>query len=238
MKKYNTSIIGVGVVGGAMLSILPKSFIYDKYKKLGSVEEINKGDMIFICVPTPYDNKGGFDLSYVTEAIFYLKKPKIVVIKSSIKPGTTDVLQKIFPQHKLIYCPEFLREKFAKEDVKKPNRNIIGFTNKSLDIAIDILKILPRASEELVMPALEAELVKYGSNSFLATKVIFANQIYDLCKKLKANYEVVKKGIGLDSRIGLSHMNVFEDNYRGYGGKCLPKDIRTLIQKGEESINN
>jgi UDPglucose 6-dehydrogenase len=237
MQKITTSIIGVGTVGGALLSVLP-SFIYDKYKNLGSVDEINQGDVIFICVPTPFDTQKSFVLDYVEEAISYLKTPKIIVIRSSIKPGSTYLLQKKYPDHKILYCPEFLTEKHANEDIRKPSRNIIGYTEQSLSSASIVLSLLPRASFERIIPALEAELVKYGSNAFLATKVIYSNQLYDLCDVLNANYDLVKEGIGLDSRIGPSHMNVFEDGSRGYSGKCLPKDTRTLIQVGDEAGAN
>lgn len=236
MQNIKTSIIGVGVVGGALLSVLPDSFLYDKYKNIGSIEDVNKGSVIFICVPTPYKKETGFDLTYVKEAIRYLTSPKIVVIKSSIKPGTTDELQKEFPDLNILYSPEFLTEKHANDDIKKPSRSIVGYTEKSIKDAGLVLSLLPRAPFERIIPALDAELIKYASNAFLATKIILGNQIYDLCEKMGANYDLVKDGMGTDPRIGLSHLNVFEDGVRGFSGKCLPKDIQTLIQVGNEHI--
>jgi UDPglucose 6-dehydrogenase len=255
MQNIKTSIIGVGVVGGALLSVLPDSFLYDKYKNIGSIEDVNKGDVIFICVPTPYKKETGFDLTYVEDAISSLKTniettyhhpvegpediektttSKIIVIKSSIKPGTTDKLQQKFPQHRILYSPEFLTEKHANDDIKKPSRSIVGYTEKSIKDAGLVLSLLPRAPFERIIPALDAELIKYASNAFLATKIILGNQIYDLCEKMGANYDLVKDGMGTDPRIGLSHLNVFEDGVRGFSGKCLPKDIQTLIQVGNE----
>ena len=234
LKELKLGIVGVGMVGGALKRYFEKQeitpFLYDKGKNLGSIEDINKADIIFICVPTPFDKEKGFDLSYVEDACNNIEKEKIVVIKSTIWPGTTEKLQKKYPQHKFLFNPEFLVEEKADEGMKNPERQIIGYTPESYDVAEDVLAILPKAPFEKIIKSAEAEIVKYFGNTFLSTKVIFANQIYQLCENLGIDYKTVSQCASADKRIGPSHLDVHHGGYFGYGGKCLNKDIRALIQ--------
>ena len=233
MKKIG--IMGVGMVGGAVARIFDKPLVYDPHKGIGSLEEINQADVVFICVPTPYDEeRGGFDLSIVEEAIGNLKDGKIIVIKSTIVPGTTESFQEKYPQHRFLFNPEFLTEVTADQDMRYPDRQIVGYTDKSYSVAGELMQILPMAPFERMMPATEAEMVKYFGNTWFATKVVFANQMYDICKALGINYDSVKDAAAADKRIGRSHLVVLHKGYRGYGGKCLPKDTRALIQKVRE----
>ncbi len=235
MNKYKIGIVGVGMVGGALKTYFEKKgikpFLYDKGKDLGSVEDVNKADVVFLCVPTPYNKTSGFDLSYVEESCNYLNNEgKILVIKSTVLPGTTEKLQEKYPQHKFLFNPEFLVESKAEETMEKPDRQIMGYTKQSRNVAEEVMRMLPRASYQKVMPATEAEAVKYFGNTFLAMKVIFGNQMYDLCQKLGIDYDIVREAGSADPRIGPSHLDVFHARYRGYGGKCLNKDIRATIQ--------
>lgn len=254
LKSLKIGIAGVGMVGGTLKNYFEKKgrkiFLYDKGKKIGSLKEINKADIIFICVPTPFQKDKGFDLSFVEDVVSKIKGRKIIVIKSTVLPGTTEKLQKKYPRHKFLFNPEFLSELTADQDMEYPDRQIIGYTNKSYHVAGDILQILPLAPYEKIMPATEAEMVKYFGNTWFSIKVIFANQIYDLCQKLKINYDNVMEAAAADKRIGRSHLEVWHKGYRGYGGKCLPKDIKAFIQfadslgvdlklhKTAEEINN
>lgn len=232
--KPKIGIIGLGYVGKAVKYWFEKQkfsiFFYDKYKKIGSIEEINEADIIFVCVPTPYLPKQGYKDSAVVESLKNIKPGKIVVIKSTILPGSTEKFQKKFPNLKIIFNPEFLTEKNALNDFLFPDRQIIGYTLKSKNTAKRILNILPPADFSLITTAREAEIAKYMANSFFALKVVFANEFYDLCKKLKANYHVVKEIVGADKRIGKSHLEIFFDGYRGYGGSCLSKDVNSILQ--------
>lgn len=101
-------------------------------------------------------------------------------------------------------------------------------------MAPKVIKILPRAPFEKIMPAREAELVKFFGNTFLAARVTFANQMYDLCEAIGADYDLVREAAGHDPRIGHSHFDVMQDGYRGYGGLCLPKDTKALLQFADE----
>jgi len=236
-KKFTKAgIVGIGMVGGAMKRYLEKKeglelFLYDKGQNFGSPEEVNKAEVVFICVPTPYLKDGtGFDLSYVEETLSWLNGEKVVVIKSTVLPGTTEMLQQKYPQHKLLMNPEFLTEETADQDMSYPDRQIVGYTEKSQDVAGDLMQLLPLAPFERILPAIEAEMVKYFGNTWFSVKVSFANQMYDLCQALGADYDRMVEAAAADKRIGRTHLNVFHKGYRGYGGKCLPKDTKALIQ--------
>lgn len=233
--KYG--IIGVGTVGTAISKYLEGKgwvyFLYDKYKNIGSIEDINKADVIFIAVPTPFkDGKG--DMSAVYEAVSYvIGKGKMVIINSTILPGTSDDLQKLHPELEIFFNPEFLDEDTAVEDFTAPIKQVLGYTAGQKDKADYLINALPKSSNPFVIPALEAELVKYFQNTFFATRVIFANQFYDLCEKLGADYKVVVDCASRDRRVGTSHWIIDHKGYRGFGdlnvSKCLPKDLKALL---------
>lgn len=251
MRKTSLSVIGVmglGMVGGALFRYFEKTrgliqgetlIGYDPMKPgYQDLELLQRAEVVFIGVPTPYlmgeDGKIGFDESYVRSAIESLREPKIIVIKSTVLPGTTERMQKEYPQHKFLFNPEFLTEVSADQDMNYPDRQLIGTTEQSYNVATDVLHLLPMAPFERVMRAREAEMVKYFGNTWFSTKVVFANQIYDLCEALGIDYDIVKEGASADKRIGRTHLDVFHKGYRGYGGKCLPKDTRALIQLGDQ----
>ena len=233
-SKPKIGIIGIGFVGGAVKNWFEKEhyllFCYGKNERNGSMEEVNNADIIFVCVPTPYYDDKGYDDSIVRESLARIKPGKIVVIKSTILPGSTEKFQKQFPRLAILFNPEFLVAKTAAQDFLKPDRQIVGYTKKSRSRAKKILDILPNAPHKKIMPATEAEMIKYFGNTFLSLRVIFGNQLYDLCKKMGINYDTVREWAGYDPRIGHSHFDVLDEGYRGYGGHCLPKDTKSLIQ--------
>lgn len=233
MKKIG--VIGVGAVGSAVAKVFDNPLLYDKYKGIGSIEEVNKADIIFLCVPTPYAPDIGFDLSAIENAFSIIEGEKIVVIKSTVLPGTTDKMQKLYPHHKVLFNPELLRQRTAEADMKNPNEQIVGYTENSKDYAQEVLDILPNAPNKFIVKAREAEMVKYFSNSFLASKVVFANQIFDLCEKLDIDYDKVKEIVKVMPRIGESHLDIWMEGFRGYSGACFPKDVKALIQLGDKS---
>ncbi len=237
---FKTGICGVGMVGGALKRYFESKgedpLLYDPQKEVGSIKEINRAHIVFICVPTPYREGEGFDLSYVKDVCKFLEGEKIVVIKSTVLPGSTEKLQEEHSHHKFLFNPEFLSEATADEDMQNPDRQIIGYTEKSKDVAQTVMDVLPKAPFEKIMPVTEAEMVKYFNNTFNAVKVIFANQMYDLCEKIAIDYNTVMECAAKSKFIQTEdHLDVFHGNYRGYGGKCLVKDNKALIDFAESN---
>jgi UDPglucose 6-dehydrogenase len=199
-------------------------------------ERIKECDIVFVAVPTP-TTRGGFDASIVRSVLPLVGKGKIAVIKSTLLPRTTEALQNEFPDLIILSSPEFLREANAAHDAANPNRNLIGIpvdTPLHRAAAEAVLAVLPAAPFSAVLPAREAELVKYAGNVFLAMKVVFANMLYDLAGGLGADYERMKEVIAADPRIGPSHLSVMSASGhsdkagRGAGGHCFIKDLEAF----------
>lgn len=226
-------IMGLGVVGDAVHHHFERLGyplrLYDPYRGLGSERAINQAELIFICVPTPYRPHSGFDDSALEDAVSLLDGSKVIVIKSTVLPGTTEAYQFRYSQHCFLFNPEFLRQVYARTDFLQPDRQVIGYTAQSHHLAESVLSILPPAPFTRIMVAREAEMTKYMTNGFLALKVTFANELFDLSSALDIDYDVVREAVAADRRIGPSHLDVFDGGYRGYGGKCLPKDMKALL---------
>jgi UDPglucose 6-dehydrogenase len=241
MSKYKVGIYGVGMVGGALKRYFEKKpnyqiYLYDK-KGLGSLEELNKADYIYVCLPTPYIPEKGCDTSIIEEGIDLIKGNKVIIIKSTVVPGTTQALQDRFPQHKFLFNPEFLTEETSDQDMSFPDRQIIGYTKQSFTIAKDILLQLPLASYERIVPTQVAEFVKYAGNTWFSVKVATNNELYDLAKKTgltEEEWEEVVSGMAADKRIGRTHLTINHKGKRGYWGHCLPKDIKALLDFAKE----
>lgn len=229
LKIKKVAVMGSeGMVGKALCEWFKDAIPYDPPKGVGTKEELNEAEIVFIAVPTPFNE--GFDLSYVENAVKDLWGNKVVVIKSTILPGTTDNLQTLYPQHRFIFNPEFLTEATAREDMLHPDRQILGYTEFSYSVCTEIMAMLPEAPYEKIIPAREAEMCKYFNNTWFATKVIFANQMYDLCEKLGIDYDTVKNAASADRRMTkTSHLEIWHKGSRGYGGKCLLKDTKALL---------
>lgn len=206
--------------------------------------DLKKADYIFISVPTPYDWQTElYDLSMVEDVLAYLEEHELkedakVILKSTVPPETTAAYQKVYNLN-LLFNPEFLSESTAWEDFVNPDRQIVGYTDKSKKYAIEVLHVLPISPYDVIMTSTEAELVKYINNFHGALMVIFANLMFDMCKKTGQNYEAVKeaskasKWVG--SPMGRMYWEVEHKGFRGYGGKCFPKDVNTLIRWSAEN---
>ena len=202
---------------------------------------VKDADVHFVCVGTPQSKDGlAADLTYVKSAVAaiapYLKEGSLVVGKSTVPVGTAqglrDELAKSAPQADLAWNPEFLREGFAVEDTLTPNRLVVGVAN---DRAEEILKEVYEPVIALGTPWIRAdlptsELVKVAANSFLATKISFINAMAEVCEAAGGDVTVLAKAIGYDPRIG----NRFLQAGIGFGGGCLPKDIRAFMARAEE----
>ena len=234
------AIMGTGMVGGALARYFEAQNVaaglYDPPKGLDDVGVLRDADFVFIAVPTPYYLDGsGFDDSFLRAALDAIPvQGKTIILKSTIMPGTTERFQEMYPQHRFLFNPEFLTEETVDYDMQHPNRQIIGFTSQGRRDAELVMGLLPRAPFEKIMPATEAEFVKYFGNAFFALKVAYVNQMYDLCQKMGLDYDRIKDcGKAEPMMVGdqkHTHMEIFHKGYRGYGGKCLPKDTRSIIQ--------
>ena len=202
---------------------------------------VANADVHFICVGTPQSKDGlAADLTYVKSAVKeiapHLKKGSLVVGKSTVPVGTAqslrEELMKMAPDSDLAWNPEFLREGFAVEDTLTPNRLVVGVAN---DLAEEVLKKVYKPILDLGTPWIRAdlptsELVKVAANSFLATKISFINAMAEVCEAAGGDVTVLAKAIGYDPRIG----NKFLQAGIGFGGGCLPKDIRAFMARAEE----
>lgn len=243
-KKLKISVIGIGMVGTPLKRYFEEIkgysrgkdlFLYDIDPKKGYFDDINEADVVFISVPTPKSPDGSANLTAVESALQSIKGEKIIVIKSTVTPGTTEAFQKKYPQHKVLFNPEFLTERKAWEDFMKPDRQIVGFTAHSIDAAHPVLSLLPKAPfmspwgintyKPIKITATEAEIIKYGGNVYFSRKVNFANLLAILAEKMNADYENIRAGLAADYRIGDSHLDVTHGGYRGFGGYCFPKDL-------------
>lgn len=226
--------------------------LLNKYKKKIKAttdykSAINETSITFICVGTPSKNDGNIDLSYIKKATIEIgrnlkekNKWHLVVVKSTVLPGTTEnYVIPLLEKHSgkkagkdfgIAMNPEFLREGLAVKDFLEPDRIIIGSYDKKSG---DTLKNL---HNEFTCPIIitklsEAEMIKYASNCFLATKISFINEIGNICKKLGIDTYKVAEGIGYDKRIGRAFLNAGI----GFGGSCLPKDTKALVKKAMET---
>jgi len=209
------------------------------------VEAVDKSTIIFLTLPTPPQEDGSADLSYVMGvthqlAAMMVNSYKVIVTKSTVPVGTADKIRAALESHNLkaghhfdvVSNPEFLREGSAIQDFMKPERVVIGTRNPA---AAELMRHLyepfvRNGNPIIVMDERSAELVKYASNGFLAMKISFINEIANLCEAAGADVERVRQGMGKDSRIGTQFLYAG----LGYGGSCFPKDVQALARTSKE----
>jgi UDPglucose 6-dehydrogenase len=222
--------------------LIKKNFIAKRLSFTSDIKQaLNLCDIIFICVGTP-TKKGStkVDLSYVlkcTKEIFkYTKRKKIIVTKSTVPIGTGDEIEKILKKKKKLFTvisnPEFLREGEAIRDFRFPDRIVIGSNVKN---SFSIMRklyapLINKGSKFFTTTRRGAELIKYASNAFLATKITFINELANLCEKSGINIEDISLGIGSDSRIGGRFLRAGP----AYGGSCFPKDTKGLVSAADK----
>jgi UDPglucose 6-dehydrogenase len=220
------------------------SEVVDK-KKISFTTDLNEAlidaKAVFIAVGTPQDENGSADLSYVLEAskeiAKYSTSSKLIVTKSTVPAKTgqkiKELVKKINPNVEFFVAsnPEFLREGSAVEDFMQPDRIVIGYDDQSAKkILEEIYNFFP-SSKIFHTNIITSELIKYGSNSFLATKIAFINELADLCENIGGNIKDLSKAMGQDSRIGEKFLNPGP----GFGGSCFPKDILALVNTANAS---
>lgn len=205
-------------------------------------EAIDPAQIIFLALPTPPGEDGSADLSYVLGVADELGKIiteyKVIVDKSTVPVGTAEKVKEAVAKHAsvdfdIVSNPEFLREGYAVDDFLKPDRVVVGTSSaKAKSLMEELYKPFVRSGNPIIfMDEKSAELTKYAANSFLATKITFMNEIANFCEKVGADVDMVRIGIGSDSRIGKR----FLFPGIGYGGSCFPKDVKALARSGKEA---
>lgn len=243
----NIGTIGLGVVGNATKVGLErghKIFAYDKYKKgYGTLKDIaDNCEVIFITVPTPMKKSGAIDLSAIYESVGILNEyaiekdeKQIIVIRSTAVSGTTDALAERYPKFDFAFNPEFLTDRNAVQDFIDSRRVVIGANS---DRIFNILeKVYHDAKFECPIIKTDiktAEYIKYCSNVFLASQLSTANELYEIAQLLDVDWEKVRNVISYDSRIGTFTKVPGDDGDRGWGFKCLPKDLNALVYLARE----
>jgi UDPglucose 6-dehydrogenase len=233
-------IIGQGFVGNAVYQKFKNYYNVKTFDIKGRIhcnsneQEVFDSEVVFICLPTPMNKDGSCHTNIVEKAIkrvVELGTSKIVVIKSTVPPGTTERLNKLYSNLDIVFNPEFLTEANAVDDYNRQKRIILGGPRKSTTKLKPLFsKAFPKAHIIKTDPTY-AEMIKYVTNCFLATKVSFANEMYDVCEGLGVDYDKVIEYACYDERLGTSHWSVpGPDGDRGYGGHCFPKDVKALIK--------
>ena len=242
-------IIGQGFVGNAIYQKFKnyfkvKTYDLDSSKCNATEQETLDNEIVFVCLPTPMNSDGSCNVSLVEYAIKRCSEfgiTKTVVIKSTVSPGTTARINSLYPNLDIIFNPEFLTEANAVNDFNNQNRIILGGPRPATTVMRQIYsKVFPK-SHIIKTDSTHAEMVKYLTNTFLATKVSFANEMYSLCNQLNIDYDKVVEYATLDDRLGKSHWNVpGPDGDFGFGGHCFPKDLAAILHLSEKlnTMNN
>jgi len=237
------STIGAGFVGNAVargFNVFAEVKVYDINPLLAThtFEEAVNCDFVFLALPTPMTKVEGGECNLSIIEGFFEKvasiatvNQSIYVIKSTVPVGTTRAMSEKYNIRRLVHNPEFLTAKNAVFDFAFPSRNIVGGQDiVSVNKVADLLRSRFPNTLCYTMSSEESEMIKYVSNCFLMTKIVFFNEVYLLAQKMGLNWDMIVKGVTADSRIGTSHCKVpGDDGSMGGGGFCFPKDINAFI---------
>lgn len=236
----NMAIIGHGFVGKAVdyafnNDMVEKYIVDPKYDTKITDPQVPLAEVAFVCLPTPMGENGEINSDILVDAVEYLKynTQSLIIVKSTVTPEIIDALGSGPGGARVVYNPEFLREATAVADIITPSMHIFGGEKKATEYAEKFFNdySLCKAAPVYHMSLIDASFVKYGINSFLASKVLWFNQFYDIVKKNGGNYGQVARAISTDERIGYSHIMVpGPDGKRGFGGACFPKDTSAFLE--------
>lgn len=245
--SYNVGVLGFGFVGQAVANAFRPynnrvwtvdpilgndiSLLYDKNRTPDKLI-----DFVFVCVPTPSLDSGEIDARIVQRCTNDILRntDATVIIKSTVTPGLIPISSRV------VYNPEFLTEANAEEDFINAEYHILGGEPIACNLVMKLYREQSnlRHKDFVVMTKQEASLVKYATNAFLATKVTFFNQLYDLANQCGADYQIIVDTVTNDKRIGEGHTKVGDrGRKRGYGGACLPKDVNALFHFSKKKFS-
>ncbi len=229
-------IIGAGFVGKALLKLFGEDCctVYDPPQGIGSRDEINRCRYALICVPTPTASDGSCDTSLVEQTVEWCES-ELLIIRSTVSPGTTDRLREQSGK-RIIFQPEYVGETVAHPllDHQMQGFSVLGGPMEDTSLAADMYKRFFHADHRFhFCPAMTAELAKYMENAFYAVKVIFCNEWFDIARTFGVDFNELREVWLADPRISRDHTFVFPDD-RGFGGKCLPKDVTAIIKAARD----
>ena len=246
-NKTVIGIVGQGFVGKAIKEGFKNTFIVETYDKYLEDESscvslrqlVNKAEIIFVCVPTPMKKDGSCDISIVYDVVYELDQlgthDHIAVIKSTVPPGTTSILNNACENIQIIFNPEFLTEANYIADFKNQSHIVIGGPRPASTRVKELYRKAFYKTPIIKTGSSVAEMVKYFINCFLATKVSFANEFEQLCDRLDVDYDKVLEYALYDDRLGKTHFSTpGPDGKRGFGGSCFPKDINALLTVAQQ----
>ena len=251
-NTFEIGVVGQGFVGSAIFEGLKnyytvRTFDIDKSKCNSTHSDVClKSDIIFVCIPTPMRASGKCDTRLLESVVEKIhgeclgKNKPILVLKSTIPPGTTERIGKNFAASlDVCFSPEFLTEANSFDDFKNQTRIIVGGPRPSSGVIKQMFRKAFPTIPIIKTGTKTAEMVKYFTNCFLATKVTFANQLYDICQASEIDYDKVCEYALYDTRIGKSHLAVpGPDGDRGFGGHCFPKDLAAMIYFAQQNNIN
>ena len=228
-------IIGLGFVGGAVAYAHQNQQLVIRDPKLedksASIEEIKTCDAVYVCVPSPMLANGHCDDSYLKSVLIELADyNKVIICKSTVPPGVYATLQQHYSN--IVHAPEFLTAANANSDYVKATWMLVGGTDKWVNDAIEVIKSGNIAAIHYHKTDITtASLFKYIANSFMATKVTFMNEMFNLASQVGVNWTEIKQIAKNDSRLGNTHWDVpGPDGQFGYGGACFPKDVSAIVE--------
>ena len=240
-KKFKVGVIGNGFVGESQaFAFSPTTdlriYDIDPLKASHTKEEVDECDFVFVCVPTPMKKDGSQDASYIEKVFDQAVEGPIYIIKSTVLPGTTKLLQSQYPNLKIIFSPEFLTERTAKLDMLTQARIVLGGDEVLTNQVEKLFSQRFMNRHYIHTDSTTAELIKYMNNTFFATKVSIMNEFKLLADKIGADWKKAQHGFASDGRVGDSHLHVpGPDGRWGYGGTCFPKDVNALITFVEDN---
>ena len=246
--KQKIGIVGNGFVGSAVrygfspnVGCDAEVKVYDKdpNKSTDELSDVIKSDIIFLSVPTPSNLDGSMNIDIVDRALTDIDEHgtnAVILLRSTVVPGTTRKLQDKYPNLRLVFNPEFLTERSANFDFINQDRVILGGDINDVEVAEDLFKSRFGSTLSILKTNYEtAELIKYMTNTFFATKISFLNDMKLIADKSGVIWKDAIDGFIRDGRVGHSHLNVpGHDGKYGFGGSCFPKDIQALINFGKE----
>ncbi len=228
------AIVGLGYVGTAMKKLFEQAVVYDEPKRIGARNEVNACDAAFVCVPTPSCEDGSCDTSLVESVLEWLETD-VIVLRSTVPVGFTEKMCAKTGKG-IVFQPEYCGETVDHPLVDLSRRTWITLGGEREAVAKAVQVYQQVYSSEVMIHIVDsrtAELAKYMENCYLAAKVTFCNEFYDIAEKMGVSYASLRETWLMDERMGRSHTFVYPEK-RGYDGKCLPKDVAALIAQADE----